>query len=156
LETQTVEVNPAPAAPKRKGRPAGSKNLKTNASKVIATSLAALGNITPALDDNDVIDHASNGTGQNNGVQLAPKKIIKRRARTGQMGNKPGRRSGALETAIAVNGHASDRVMPWAVAPDIAPSIYKELGEFAGELGKIKSLMPLPELRTFVAGYLTA
>ena len=146
METQTAETNPAPAAPKRKGRPAGSKNLKP-ANKVIAASLAALGNITPTLDDNDPNKHASNGTGQTNGVQLAPKNI-KRRARTG----KPGRRSGALENAISVNGHASNGVMPWAAAPDI----YKELGEFAGELGKIKNLMPLPELRTFVTGYLTA
>ena len=150
METQTAETNQAPTPPKRKGRPPGSPNLPKNASKVIADSLAALANITPALDDNDVIDHASNGAGQTNGVQLAPKKIIKRR------GQKQVRKNGALETASAVNGHTSNRVMPWAVAPDIAPSIYKELGEFAGELGKIKNLMPLPELRTFVTSYLTA
>ena len=72
-----------------------------------------------------------------------------------QAKKRPGRpagKNGAPETSSAVNGHASDRVIPWAAAPDI----YEELGAFAGELGKIKSLMPLPALRTFVAGYLTA
>jgi hypothetical protein len=142
LETQTAEANVDTTTPqKRKGRPAGSKNLKKNAGQENAVN----GVITAAA-----IDHTSNG--QTDAVQLAPKKIIKRRAR------KQARKNGALETASAVNGHAKQETSgtPNGVIWGSEIKIAYELGEFAGALGRIKNLMPVPELRTFVAGYLTA